>query len=270
MPDIRLTHAGVPAPLTETLVIGPGPAVPSPTLVQADQSTILGDGSHERPLHASSGIPGSIVVQDEGTPVAGAPHTGLNFVGGGVDATDGGGGIVQVSVPGMTIEDENTPLTGAPHTTLNFVGDGVSVTDEGGGVAQVSIVGAGPPGAAVLTWGLGIFTTTPAFVAPGGTAADPSANDFFALPMPFAGTLRNLYGRHNEASGDGANAVYTIVLNGAPTALSVAVPTGAIGQASNLVDAVAVVAGDRVSLTVASISVGPNVVEAKICVQFGP
>jgi hypothetical protein len=54
------------------------------------------------------------------------------------------------------------------------------------------------------------------------------------------------------------------------TALAVSVPTGAIGQASNLVNSVVVAAGDRLSLTVNSVSVGANLVEAKISMQFGP
>ena len=271
MSETKVTHLGTPVTLSETKVIGPGPAVPSPTLVQADQRTVIGDGSHERPLHVASGVPGSIVVEDEGTPVVGAPHTGLNFVGGGVAATNAGGGLVAVTVPGVTIEDEGTPLAGAPHTVVNFVGAGVTATNAGGGVATVTVPGPTAPGEAVLTWGLGIFTSTPAFVQPGGTNLDTSANDDFALPMPFAGTLRNLYGRHNAPNGSlGDHATYTINLNGAPTALTVDVPTGVTGQASNLVNTVAVAAGDRISLTVTSISLGPNVVQAKITAQFGP
>jgi hypothetical protein len=271
MPDIKLTNAGVPAPLTETQIIGAGPPVPSPTLVQADQSTILGDGSHERPLHASSGIPGSIIVQDEGTPVAGAPHTGLDFVGDGVLATDAGGGLVAVTIPGLTVEDEGTPVSGAPHDTLNFVGDGVTVTDAGGGVATVTIPGITANFTTMLIWGLGIFTTTPAFVSPGGTSNDTSGTNDFAFAVPFPGVIRNLIGRHNEAAGsEGDHATYTIVVNGTPTALSVDVPTGVIGQASNLSTTVPVNAGDTVSLTVASVSIGPNVVQAKITAQLAP
>jgi hypothetical protein len=38
--------------MTETITRSGGPAVPTPTLVQADQSSIIGDGSHGRELHA--------------------------------------------------------------------------------------------------------------------------------------------------------------------------------------------------------------------------
>ena len=46
------------------------------------------------------------IIQDEGVPLAGAPHSTINFVGAGVAATDGGGGVAVVTVPassGITI-----------------------------------------------------------------------------------------------------------------------------------------------------------------------
>jgi hypothetical protein len=40
----------------------------------------------------------SVIVEDEGIPVSGAPHSTLNFVGSGIVASDGGGGKVTVTV----------------------------------------------------------------------------------------------------------------------------------------------------------------------------
>jgi hypothetical protein len=40
----------------------------------------------------------SVIVEDEGTPIGGAPHTKLNFIGGGVVASDGGGGTANVTI----------------------------------------------------------------------------------------------------------------------------------------------------------------------------
>jgi hypothetical protein len=79
-----------------------------------------------------------------------------------------------------------------------------------------------------------------------------------------------MFARHNLAAGSGPVATYTLLVNGVPTALAVSVPTAAIGQASNLVDTVTVAAGDDLSLTVDSQSAGPNLVHARISVQFGP
>jgi hypothetical protein len=79
-----------------------------------------------------------------------------------------------------------------------------------------------------------------------------------------------MFGQHNIAGGSGPVATYTLLVNGVATALAVSVPTGAVGQASNLVDTVVVAQGDLLSLTVDSASFGPNLVGAKISVQFGP
>jgi len=52
---------------------------------------------------AGQGGAGAIVVDDEGTPLAGAPHSTLNFAGGGVTATDAGGGVALITIPGSTV-----------------------------------------------------------------------------------------------------------------------------------------------------------------------
>ncbi len=49
--------------MTDVSTRAGGPPVPSTTLVQADQITITGDGSHERPLAAAGGA-FSVVVDD--------------------------------------------------------------------------------------------------------------------------------------------------------------------------------------------------------------
>ena len=66
--------------------------------------------------------------------------------------------------------------------------------------------------------------------------------------MPRAGTLRRFFVRHNTATGNGNNVVYTVMVNGVATAITVTLATGAIGQASDLVNTVAVAQGDRVSI----------------------
>lgn len=97
----------------------------------------------------SGGGGGGVTVEDEGTTVAGGPHTTFNFTGAGVVATNSGGGEVQVAIAGggsgITLEDEGTTVTGGPHTTLNFTGAGVTVADAGSGEATVTIPGASLP-----------------------------------------------------------------------------------------------------------------------------
>lgn len=78
-------------------------------------------GSINDPI-TSAGTPG-IDIQDEGVPIAGNPHTTLNFVGGGVAATDGGGGVATITVPGGGV-----PI-GDPNTQAYFDGAG-GLTDD--------------------------------------------------------------------------------------------------------------------------------------------
>ena len=49
---------------------------------------------------SGGGGPSTVTVQDEGSGVAGTPHSALNFVGAGVTATDGGAGVATVTIPG--------------------------------------------------------------------------------------------------------------------------------------------------------------------------
>jgi hypothetical protein len=86
------------------------------------------------------------------------------------------------------------------------------------------------------------------FVPPGHDFALASLIDVMQVPVTRAGILQKLFVRHNSAAGNGNVIVYTVMKNGVATALTVALATGAIGQASDLVNTVAVVAGDRISL----------------------
>jgi len=88
----------------------------------------------------------TINIQDEGSGVANTPHGTINFVGAGVTATDGGSGVVTVTIPvtaaanDIIVQEEGGNVTNTPHDTLNFIGTGVTATDGGGGVADITIV----------------------------------------------------------------------------------------------------------------------------------
>lgn len=90
---------------------------------------------------------GTVTVQDEGTPIAGAPHTTLDFVGAEIAATDGGSGVATVTVTvagGITVEEEGVVVAGGPHSTLNFVGGDITATNAGGGQANITVAVAAP------------------------------------------------------------------------------------------------------------------------------
>ena len=72
--------------MTDFARVAGGAPVPSSTLVQTDQLSILGDGSHANPLHA---VGGSVEVVSDGVTIAGDGTTGspLRAVAGGVPVT---------------------------------------------------------------------------------------------------------------------------------------------------------------------------------------
>lgn len=225
------------------------------------------------------------VLQDEGAPIAGAPHQTVNYTGGGVAVTNAGLGVATVTIPGIVFSEGGVPIAGAPHTTLNG-GDGIVISDSGAGVALITggmqvqedgvpipntpqstlnFVGNGvtatdaPGSIATVTvprncaWVWGADDVGAAaesrFLTPGhGPAA--SLTDDFQVPVPFVGasSVRCLFVRHNLANGNGNNVDYTVFVNGVATAITVSLATGAVGQGSDMVNAVAIVQGDRVSI----------------------
>jgi hypothetical protein len=69
-----------------------------------------------------------------------------------------------------------------------------------------------------------------------------------------AGTLRNLYVRHNDPGGSGATITYTVRVNGAPTAITIGLASTA-ASAADTTNSVAVVAGDIVDIEVTKAAV---------------
>ena len=85
------------------------------------------------------------------------------------------------------------------------------------------------------------------------------------------GTFSMLTVRHNIANGNGNSVEYRLFVNGAPTALVVLVPTGAINQVQDAVNSVAVVAGDLVSIRrTNALGIANGTVEAQGTILFGP
>lgn len=111
--------------------------------VSADGTTLDGHIANTNNPHATQE---GIQARDEGVNINGTtPFPIINWTGAGVTATDQGGGLLQIDIPGgasgntIILEDESVPVPGGPHNTINFVGTGVTVTDQGSGQAQVSI-----------------------------------------------------------------------------------------------------------------------------------
>lgn len=90
------------------------------------------------------------------------------------------------------------------------------------------------------------------------------------LSMPRGGTLGRIHVRHNNASGNGNPVQYVVRVNDTDTALTVSLPTGAIGQAAFDVN-VPVVKGDRVAVKAVKASgIGSGGVEVLATVLLYP
>jgi hypothetical protein len=105
-----------------------------------------------------------------------------------------------------------------------------------------------------LAWGNESIggTTTPRYPDPWGAqnqiaGTDGTTNARHVAPRD--GTLRNLYVRHGNPDGNGNNVTYTVRVNGVNTTLTVTMAS-TDSQASDLVNSVAVLAGQTVDVVV--------------------
>lgn len=95
----------------------------------ADGLTILGNGSPSSPFHTAGGG-GGVTVENQGAPIAGNPHTTLNFVGAGVVASDAGGGVADITIAGGG--------GGNTHNTVDFFEEFAEVDGFGKAVTGAS------------------------------------------------------------------------------------------------------------------------------------
>lgn len=87
------------------------------------------------------------------------------------------------------------------------------------------------------------------FLSPGFTSQTAQTTSNSAFRATRAGSLRNFRVRHNAAVGNGNSVVYDVRINGAPQGLGLSLASGAIGDASDLVTALPVAAGDLIEVT---------------------
>jgi len=126
------------------------------------------------------------------------------------------------------------------------------------------VVSGGAPSAAgnpIIGWGAGNVsaTTTTRYLFP-GYDMNLAQTSPIQVRAPVPGTLRNLRLRQNVPAGNGLPIVYTLRVNGVPTALAVSIASTA-SDASDLVNAVAVAAGDLLDWQItkaAGVGSGPN------------
>lgn len=126
------------------------------------------------------------------------------------------------------------------------------------GAAVWGFMGPRADSAAVLAWGNASVggTTADRFMDPWGAQNQIAGTDGLTQPRHVAvrdGVLRNLFVRHGNPDGNGSNITYTVRVNGAPTPLSVTLPSTQ-DQESNLAIEVPVVRGVNIGLIVTKVS----------------
>jgi hypothetical protein len=81
--------------------------------------------------------------------------------------------------------------------------------------------------------------------------------------------MKNLRVRHNSSNGNGNSVVYTLRVNGALTALTATRATGAIGEASDLVNTIAIASNDLIEMVASkAVALGSGVVVCMVAVEF--
>jgi hypothetical protein len=104
---------------------------------------------------------------------------------------------------------------------------------------------------------------------PGYTANGTAPLLIIEAAMPRGGTLRNMFVRHNAPGGNGNPVTYTVMKNGVATLLTVSGNSGVIGQASDLVNTVAVVQGDRIAVRITKpLAIGGGAVRSVITLEL--
>jgi len=133
-------------------------------------------------------------------------------------------------------------------------------TSTGSGTSWSEVVTSGNEAStAVLAWGNNsVANSTAARVLDPGyeqrTAPLASSTAFIELRSPIAGTLQNMYVRHNNPGGSGAVITYTVFVNGVATALTVGLASTS-SNGSDTVNSVAVSAGDLIRIQVTKVAV---------------
>lgn len=130
-------------------------------------------------------------------------------------------------------------------------GDRVLGTDSGGFCQLFDVPPSASGGSMVFAWGARQVNTAPSIIEIPFGWSDVTVVSGFSrhIYAPRAGTLRNFYLRQENAGAGNANIInYSIAVNGGPTLLQFAVPANSFALFTDLVNTVAVNAGDTISL----------------------
>ena len=127
------------------------------------------------------------------------------------------------------------------------------------------------PESVPMFWGAdNVTATTTLRYLPYGYSLGSAPANPLRYRMPRGGTLRDLRVRHNNPQGNGLPIVYTVAINGVPTALLVSLPSTSVDGA-NLVDAIPVAANDLIAIQVSKAAgVGTSPMEITASLLLDP
>lgn len=149
----------------------------------------------------------------------------------------------------IVVQDEGAVV--GVRGTLNFIGAGVTAVDDpGNNRIDVTIPGGGGGEPAILGFGngnIGAAADTRHLDPWFGGRNEVADTGLLEMPAPRAGTVQSLFVRHNAPVGNGNNVVYTLLVNGVATGVTVTLASNA-AQASDLANSIAVAQGDRLAL----------------------
>lgn len=125
---------------------------------------------------------------------------------------------------------------------------------------------------AILLWGNDSIAAAAdtRFLYCGRSTSTAPTTAITSFRSPRAGTLRNFRVRHNSAVGNGNSVVYDVLVNGVAAGLALALATGAVGDASNLVFTIAIASGDLIQLrAVKALAIGAGGINTQFACEFG-
>lgn len=234
------------------------------TEISAADLVIAGAGLDRTANTLSVDLDAAADAQGVGT---GGGSSGLEFDAAGDSGqlrvkVDPSGGI-QRSGNGLQLELDpaGAIVTGANGVAANV--DGVTIQIVGNELTAVSA----SDGAAQLMFGTGRINggTSSRFLFPGYDDGN-ALNDPSQFRISRAGTIQNLRVRHNDPRGNGNAIVYTLRVNGTPTALSASLNSTA-SDGSDLTNQIVVAAGDLIDIIVtkaASVGSAPRQIVATL------
>jgi hypothetical protein len=113
-----------------------------------------------------------------------------------------------------------------------------------------------------------LTSTTTRYLYPGFQSSNAASSDVYRMAIPRAGKLRNLYVYQNTPSTSANAIVYTVMVNGSTTALTVSI-AGTATSGSDTTDSVNVSAGDSITIQVTKASsVSPAVQQVLVSMEF--